>query len=400
LREVYIRNALNNCLRAGLTAVQTNDIKAWNIYQNLEAKGELPLRVFLTINYEEFEEEGKQPNFHTLNSKPPLFTCRRIKLYSDGSLGAETAALRSPYPGSTNRGLLIHNVEDLAAKICHSHEAGFQLEVHAIGDRALSTVLEALKRARIKPGARPVITHCQVLGEDLINRMAKQGVVASIQPSFVGTDCQWIQERLPSHVLKTSYCWKSLLENGVYCAGGSDSPVEGCEPLSGIYDAMHRLSHASKLTARKKKDTTSTTSGVDESSFLPRECLTFTEALHLYTIGGAYACHMEKHLGRIAPGYQADLVVVDRDVTGPRGEDTCHALLEAAIKEVWVGGICRFDKMEEEGPRRKGTERDLKLRENLKGPYIPGKNGPTGHQKPVGSLILGGKRLGIGCCGR
>ncbi|GAB5030992.1 metal-dependent amidohydrolase 3 [Nannochloropsis oceanica] len=399
VRETYFRNALNQCLRAGLTSVQTNDSNAWHLYRKLESQQKLPLRVFLTVNHDEFESNvnHSQPLHPSFASPSSLLSCERVKLYSDGSLGAETAALRSPYVGTTNTGMLIHTLEELREKIKSAHKAGFQLEVHAIGNRALETVLDALEGAEVPSGARPVITHCQVMGEDLMERMAWQGVVASIQPSFVSTDCKWVQARLPVEVQRVSYCWKSLGERGVMCAGGSDAPVEDCRPLGGIYDAMHRVPHAGKPRGGKEGWREER-----EVAFLPEECLSFSEALRLYTIGGAYACHAERKLGRIAPGYQADFVVIDRDVTGPRREEDCrHALLEAAVEQVWVGGVCRLD-TKGENERKVFASAAI-----LGGPFIPGKNGPLrgqGRKQPQqleeeGMWVLQNKRLGAGCCG-
>jgi len=91
-----------------------------------------------------------------------LLTCQRVKLFSDGSLGAETAALRTPYVGTDNRGVLIHPLDELTEKVRTAHQQGYQLEVHAIGDRALETVLDAFEGAGLQPSDRPIITHCQV----------------------------------------------------------------------------------------------------------------------------------------------------------------------------------------------------------------------------------------------
>ena len=128
LRLGYHRSALRRCLAAGLTAVQTNDSKAWPIYQRMAEEAALPLRVFLTVNHEEMEAEGTAP-IATNADMTSLLSRPRVTLSSDGSLGAETAALRRPYNGTDNRGVLIHTQEELAAKVASAHAAGFQLEV-------------------------------------------------------------------------------------------------------------------------------------------------------------------------------------------------------------------------------------------------------------------------------
>jgi predicted amidohydrolase YtcJ len=143
----------------------------------------------------------------------------RVKLIADGSLGAETAALRHCYCGSHNKGMLLYTQEDLESTVAKSHKYGYQLEVHAIGDEAAFAVLEAFKKANVGPSDRPVLTHCQVLGADLLESMAKLGVIANIQPQFVHTDSLWAEKRLPEDLLKYSYCWKTIIQKGIVAAG-------------------------------------------------------------------------------------------------------------------------------------------------------------------------------------
>ena len=254
----------------------------------LQAAGELPLRVELTVSS---GEEGTPPPA----ASPPLLRCVRVKIFGDGSLGAETAALRMEYVrqapeketdepeaeveteaeaagggegGEGNRGTMIFGPEELRRRVGAAHAAGYRLEVHAIGDAAAEAVLDAMEEelplrhtplplpmateaaaaataaaaaaAAAGTHARPVLTHCQVLGTDLIERMARLGVVANVQPSFVPTDARFVERRLPAAVHPTSYCWRSLLAAGVWCAGGSDAPVELPRPLLGMHDLMVR----------------------------------------------------------------------------------------------------------------------------------------------------------------
>lgn len=193
-----------------------------------------------------------------------------------------------------------------------------------------------------------------------------------------------------------------MYKYGIPCAGGSDAPVEDCNPLMGLYDAMYRLPHSFKNHNEEKEEDGH--GFKRQHVFLPEECLTFAEALWLYTVGGAYACQSESTLGKIAPGYAADFIVVDRDVSSPHSSEAAgrerHPLLDARVEQVWVNGTCRFDKNEEE-KEKEGTPKSTVL----EGPYISGKNGSwkqvlDRRRGDTGSrgAILHGKRLGMSCC--
>ncbi|OWZ11559.1 hypothetical protein PHMEG_00015401 [Phytophthora megakarya] len=313
LRVKYFKSALQRCVRSGLTAVHTNDENAWHVYTKLQKEGGLPVRVYLTPSIDEL---GK-PSTPKSRACDGLLSCHRIKIFSDGSLGAETAALRVPYKGTSNMGILMNSDEDLGKKISDANSAGYRIEIHAIGDRAAEQVLVALKTANVDPDKRPILTHCQILGEDLITQMRDQGVIGNIQPSFTVTDAAYVRKRLQDDILPFTYCWKRMLDNGVACAGGSDAPIETCNPFQGMYDAIYRR----KLNR-------------PEEVFLPDEQLSFDEALALYTRGGAFAAMEEDVLGEIAPCYRADFVVLRKDVTLAPEALVAPDLVES----VWVNG--------------------------------------------------------------
>jgi len=230
-----------------------------------------------------------------------LLQCHRVKIFADGALGSETAALSQPYviphrcsnshsrsgsgshshshshnhthdnvdpsarpltppspltsstpcdgsipveevsaasltksiPSSTNYGILIHNVDSLTQCVRSAHEKGYRIEMHVIGDRAAELGLQAFEQVGLTPRDRPILTHCQVLRQDLVERMSRLGVIADIQPQFTVTDSRWAQARLPATLLPYAYAWKTLLEQGVHLAGGSDSPIELASPFFG-----------------------------------------------------------------------------------------------------------------------------------------------------------------------
>lgn len=151
--------------------------------------------------------------------------------------------------------------------------------------------------------------------------MAREQVVANIQPSFVVTDAAWIKKRLPDSLLTHAYVWKTLLSRGIPCSGGSDAPIETMNPFRGMYDAIYRdVPHDSEAEV-----------------FKPEERLSFTQALHLYTRGAAYAGRCETTRGWLAPGYVADLTIVREDIV-----NYPHLMRDILPEQVWVGGIRRL----------------------------------------------------------
>lgn len=153
--------------------------------------------------------------------------------------------------------------------------------------------------------------------------MEELGIIADIQPSFVITDTSFVRKRLDVSVLPYSYCWKRLMNANITCAGGSDAPVENCNPFQGIYDAMFRCEPGE----------------TSENCLHIEECLSFEQALLMYTKNGAFTAMKEHELGEIRPGFKADFVVLQEDVT----EDNAKLLNNKLVNSVWVDGIERFN---------------------------------------------------------
>lgn len=281
--------------------------------------------------------------------------------------------MREPYVGTQNRGILMESDANLIQQIADADAAGFRLEIHAIGrvftrvydiiatltrthgpfstisattgDRAAEQVLRALKAANVTPAKRPILTHCQILGDELLTAMHTQGVIGNIQPSFVITDASFARKRLAEATLAYAYCWKTMVARGIVCAGGSDAPIETCNPLQGIYDAVYRHKP-----------------GQPQDAFLPHEALSFAQALSLYTTNGAFAAMEEQRLGRLAPGFHADFVVLQSDVT----QDHAALLDVDVVRSVYVSGRRTYaaGQATVEDPRFDFTQSSL-----------PGKNG-------------------------
>jgi predicted amidohydrolase YtcJ len=240
-----------------------------------------------------------------------------LKGYMDGSLGSRTAALAAPYSDDPkNSGIPRYDQTKLNAMAKERAEAGFQLGFHAIGDRANHMALEAFQYAGVTPARRFRIEHSQVLLPADFDLYAKFGIIASMQPSHLLTDMNWAADRLDPERAKYSYAWRSMLSHNIPLAFGTDYPVESINPFRGLYAAVTRQNEAGTKT------------------YEPQEKLTLNEALYAYTQGSAYADFREKEKGRLEPGFLADFIVLDRDVTTA----TTQQLLKTRVLRTIVNG--------------------------------------------------------------
>src|SRR5262249_16232942 len=230
-----------------------------------------------------------------------------VKLFMDGALGPQTAALLDPYEGQPgNRGLLTLDGAWTARITTEAAQGGLGVAIHAIGDRAVCAALngiEASLRAMqredtsgLLPARRLRLEHVQLAGDEDIARMARLGVIASVQPYHAVSDRDKA-ERYWGARHKRSYAYQRMRKAGVRLALGSDIPVDTCDPL--------RVLHAAVL---RRDDQTP-----DRPAWLPEQALSMTQALFAYTVGAAYAGGQEARQGSIAPGRLADLVVLEED---------------------------------------------------------------------------------------
>jgi predicted amidohydrolase YtcJ len=231
-------------------------------------------------------------------------TVRAIKAYADGALGSRGAALLEDYsdePG--HRGLLVTPPERIAAVALDARRAGWQLWVHAIGDRGNRIVLDAYQHAAAaaprapEGGQRPRIEHAQVIAPEDFPRFAQLAVIASIQPTHATSDMVWAEARLGSSRIAGAYAWRRLKNAGARLAGGSDAPVESENPIEGLYAAVTRQDASGKPPGGWHAD----------------QALSRAEAVALFTSDAAYAAFEEKWRGRIAVGAAGDLTVLSAD---------------------------------------------------------------------------------------
>jgi predicted amidohydrolase YtcJ len=314
-RERWLKEGAAACARAGLTEVQDAsgyDEASVAALERLASRGELPIRVYATVSPAPDSLPRSLSRGRRVGGGDDFLTIRAIKSYADGALGSRGAALLADYsdePGK--RGLLVTPPERLAEVATAARRAGWQLWIHAIGDRGNRVALDAYEKAAAAVpaapdgGDRPRIEHAQVVAPDDFARFARLSVIASIQPVHATSDMRWAEDRVGPERIAGAYAWRRFVDAGVRLAGGSDAPVETESPIEGLYAAITRRDRA----------------GNPPGGWRPQERLSRPEALALYTTGAAWAAFEEAWRGRIAPGMAADLTVLAADpMTVPEAE--------------------------------------------------------------------------------
>jgi predicted amidohydrolase YtcJ len=245
-----------------------------------------------------------------------------VKGYVDGSLGSSTALFYEPYndePGT--RGIFVTTEDSLRAQIGGADSAGLQVIVHAIGERAngvLLDIFDSVAQAHGPRDRRFRIEHAQHLRREDIDRIAAQGVIASMQPYHVIDDGRWAEKRIGPERIRTTYAFRSLIDRKAHLAFGSDWTVAPIDPIIGLYSAVTRR----------------TLDGKNPDGWIPEQAITLEEALRSYTYENAYAVFAEERRGMLKPGYLADLVLLDQDLGGIAPEQIETAKVRATI----VGG--------------------------------------------------------------
>lgn len=322
----------------GVTTIHTYAAKIWRydedieLYRSFEKEGSLPVRVTVCLD-ELFDKEEL-----TLKQKnDPYRMVQRgaYKLFTDGSLGSRSAALREPYCDDTgNRGFVVCTQEELNQKILKGYEKGLQVAIHAIGDAALDmtltaieTTLQVMQQKGMTKEEQALrlpfrIIHVQMIDKGLVERMKKLPLILDIQPIFLCTDLHWIEDRIGPERIKGAYCWKTMKEEGLIQTGGSDCPVESFDPMKGIYAAV----------ARADMD------GVPNGGYHPEEKLSMYEAFSIFTKNVHFATGQEDKLGTVEPGKFADLVVLDRNPFESADEE----LLKVKVLKTFLAGKLVF----------------------------------------------------------
>lgn len=325
MREEAAAAAIAEFHRVGLTGLHaftgagTEGPAQFVALQALHARGALHARVIVTV------PDRDLPAAAAAGLRTGLGDARLrvgpVKIFADGTLGSQTASMLAPFEGRPGeRGIQVRTPDELDRLVSDALAAGLWTAIHAIGDRANRDVLDVLERHReasARAGARHRIEHVQVLHPDDLPRLARLGVVASMQPIHATADRE-VADRYWGARARWAYAWRSLAAHRTVLAFGSDAPVETPDPWRGLFAAV---------TRRREGE-------AEAAAWYPEERLTLEEALRAYTQGAAYAAGTEAWQGRLAPGALADFIVLDRDpYAGPP-----ETLLQTRVLATVVGG--------------------------------------------------------------
>jgi len=324
--ERQIRAALQQFTRWGLTSVQDAavDLDTIAIYKDLLQRGELPVRVYVMA-------EGEQARKHYLATGPEpdlgngMLAVRSFKLFADGALGSRGAELTEPYADAHGEhGLELIKDADLDQIIRVARQKGFQVNTHAIGDRAVRRVLDAYQRAGVTAQERFRVEHASMISDNDLPRFVQLGVIASIQPVFVGEYSRWAEDRVgPSRVhwvLRT----RDLLKAGALVAAGTDYPAsDSGSPIDNLYCAV----------TRRGAD------GAPTGGWYSGQRVEVDQALRMMTMGPAYAAFQEKNLGELTVGRYADFTVLSANPY----QVPSDALKKLSVRMTVVAGRATFD---------------------------------------------------------
>jgi predicted amidohydrolase YtcJ len=324
-RRRAARRALEHAASLGVTSVQHMNPEFAEVaaYSELAEKGELCTRIYAAPMETNWQDQAKIGIRHAWGSR--YLRLGAVKGYADGSLGSRTAYMFEPFaddPG--NRGLLSDEMNTPTAmreRLMQADAAGLQVRVHAIGDRAISMILDIFSDIEKEHGyheQRFAIEHAQHMAQKDFDRFAKLHVIASMQPYHAIDDGRWAEKRLGHGRTRYSYAWRSFLDHGVMLAFGTDWPVAPLNPMLGLYAAVTRA----------------TLDGKNPDGWIPEEKITLAEAVEAYTMGSAFAEFQEHEKGSITPGKLADMVILNDNIFNLKQEAIQNAKVETTI----VGG--------------------------------------------------------------
>ncbi|MFD1038147.1 amidohydrolase [Virgibacillus byunsanensis] len=300
--EQIIKISVDDLLSKGIVGGHTEDLnyyggfsKTYQAFQHAINGKDKKFKAHLLVHHEVMDDLINEKLGYLDGSE--YVEMGAVKIFADGALGGRTAWLTEDYHDDAgNRGVAIHNDETLEELVKKAREHNLPIAVHAIGDRAVQEIAQLIRKYPLNNGARDRIIHGQILNENSLNLLKELPVVVDIQPSFLASDLPWAIERLGNERMHLSYAWKTMLDNGVHCAGGSDAPIEDVSPLLGIQAAVLRKSF------------------FDNNTYMPDEKLSLYEAVSLYTKGSAYAITQESNRGVLTEGYQADFTILEEDI--------------------------------------------------------------------------------------
>jgi len=315
--------ATEHLLSLGITSTHDAGISAMEhrFYSSLASADELGVRLYAMIS-------STDPELSTILAAGPsrdpkdFYHVRSVKVYTDGALGSRGAAMLAPYSDRPDHsGLLLTTKTQLSYLFEQVISAGFQLAIHAIGDKGNRIALDEIEEAYRKVGGaelRHRIEHAQVVALEDIPRFKALNVIPSMQPTHATSDMNMAEDRIGAERLKGAYAWRRFIDQGSILVSGSDYPIELANPFHGIHAAVTRQDHDNK----------------PPQGWIPEQAISREEALRSFTINAAWAGHQENILGGLSEGKWADFIIIDRDIMNiPANE-----LWQIEVDQTWVAG--------------------------------------------------------------
>ncbi|WP_444909924.1 amidohydrolase [Microbulbifer sp. TRSA005] len=318
-----LQNAFTTALSLGLTSVHDAGINEQTLtaYRELTKENAIPMRVYPMLSVDSHNYVKLLKAGHIGSPETRLYM-RSIKLSADGALGSRGAALLEPYHDRPQeKGLLLYPESKMLSLLKLATDNNFQVNVHAIGDRANHIVLnhlEALDKKKSQQEYRHRVEHAQVIEVKDIPRFAQLNLIASMQPTHATSDKNMAGDRLGDKRLIGAYAWQTLLNQGTPIAAGSDFPVEPANPLFGLHAAA---------TRRDRR-------GYPSKGWRTEEAMTLEQALRAFTLDAAYAGHQEKMIGSLEAGKFADFILLDKNIFKIDPQE----IWKVKVMETWVEG--------------------------------------------------------------
>jgi predicted amidohydrolase YtcJ len=316
-------------LSEGITSVHDAgiDVAVYDYYQKRVAEHSLPMRIYPMIAATSAQLNQLLEKGHVQDQNDWL-SVRSVKLYGDGALGSRGAALLQPYSDDPdNSGLLVTREQDLKPLFDLVLGNGFQLNFHAIGDKANRLALDQFADSFKRIGGKSLrnrVEHAQVINVDDIPRFKTLNIIPAMQPTHATSDMNMAENRVGADRLKGAYAWQTFLKQGSPVAFGSDFPVELSNPFFGLHAAVTRQDRNNS----------------PNKGWIPSEAVTVKQAFRGFTLDAAYAAHQENILGGLTEGKWADFILIDQDVFTISPQD----VWKTQVLETWIAGEKRFTK--------------------------------------------------------
>ena len=316
--------ALAELARLGITSVDDPgiDLATYQLYRQYADAHKLTARIYALIH-------NTGTDFDIISEHGPLIdyggdflTVRGVKLFADGALGSRGAAMLASYsddPG--NNGTLFQTPAELTAMIGKALSKGYQVAIHAIGDRANREVLDSFEAAyKLRGGEnlRNRVEHAQIVSPQDFPRFVSLHLIASMQPVHATSDMNMAEGRIGHQRILGAYAWQRFLKQGTMIVGGSDFPFDSDNPFDGLHAAVTRQDHHN----------------LPVGGWYPAQNITLLQAFRSYTLDAAWASYHERSLGTLEPGKWADFILIDRDIFKNAPQD----LWKTRVLQTWVGG--------------------------------------------------------------